>query len=355
MWKSGKKYLITYMALVLLIGVLLAGCGNATSGTAQTPAAITQQTVKAKNMRISFVISQESIQNKAVVKFKELVEKYTNSAITVEIYPGGQLGADLSSIQQLQSGVLEATLSSTAPAASIVPELNLFDLPFLFKDQKTAETVLNGPAGQSLLDKMPDKGIIGLAFWDYGGFRELTNSKHPIKTMEDLKGLKLRVLQNSVHIDFWKALGANPTPMSFDQLFNALQQHVIDAQENPIPLINDQKYFEVQKYLTLTNHVYTPFLFMVSKIWYEGLTEEQQKALKKAAQEAGQYDLQLNQQQQETVINSLKQHGMQFDSISDDVRKQMVQTVQPVVDQYVAKYGDAGKQFIDSVNKANTQ
>jgi tripartite ATP-independent transporter DctP family solute receptor len=350
--------ILTVVSASLIVGVMLSGCGKGAAPATPASQPDNQQKttakVQPKKMRIALTLSDQSNEYRGLFKFKELVEKYTNGSITPEIYPSGQLGADMSAIQQLQSGVLEATGPTSAPVANVVPEFNLFDLPFLFKDQKSAESVLSGKIGQALLDKLPEKGLIGLAYWD-NGFRELTNSKHPVKSVEDLKGIKLRVLQNPVHVDFWKALGTNPTPMSWDQVFNALQQHVIDGQENPLGIIYDQKVYEVQKYLTLTNHVYQPILFMASKIWYDGLTKEEQQALMKAAKEAGQYELQLNQQEQESLMNALKQKGMQIDSISDDVRKQMIQTVQPVVNQYVSKYGDLGKQFMEAVNKVNAQ
>jgi TRAP-type C4-dicarboxylate transport system substrate-binding protein len=143
--------------------------------------------------------------------------------------------------------------------------------------------------------------------------------------------------------------------MSFDQVFNALQQNVIDAQENPIQTIYTQKMYEVQKYLTLSHHVYTPFVFLVSKIWWDGLTTDQQQAVKKAAVEAGQYQRKLNRDEAKTDLEALKQKGMQVDTISDDVRKEMKEIVQPVIQQYAAKYGDIVKQLLDSIKKAENK
>jgi tripartite ATP-independent transporter DctP family solute receptor len=342
-----KKWIVSLSVIMLLTGLLLAGCGSGTSSGVSASGQV-------KIMRVGIGLNEQSTEYKGTVKFKELVEKYSKGTIQVQIFPAGQLGADLNMTQQLQSGALECTIPSTSPVANIVPEYSVFDFPFLFKDEKVADEVLDGDTGKALLDKLPAKGLVGLAYWE-NGFRDLTNSKHPIRNLQDVNGIKLRVMQNPVHIDFWRALGANPTPMSFDQVFNALQQNVIDAQENPIQTIYTQKMYEVQKYLTLSHHVYTPFVFLVSKIWWDGLTTDQQQAVKKAAVEAGQYQRKLNRDEAKTDLEALKQKGMQVDTISDDVRKEMKEKVQPVIQQYAAKYGDIVKQLLDSIKKAENK
>jgi TRAP-type transport system periplasmic protein len=353
------KKILALCSVVTLTGTLLAGCGSSNQApagdakkdnskpAAQAPAADGQ----AKTMRIGLGLNEESSEYKGTVKFKDLAEKYSNGSIQVQIYPSGQLGADLSMTQQLQSGALECTIPSTSPVANIVPEFSVYDFPFIFKDEKTADTVLDGSFGKSLLDKLPATGIVGLGYWE-NGFRDLTNSKHPIKTTQDLNGVKVRVMQNPVHIDAWKALGANPTPMSFDQVFNALQQNVIDAQENPVQTIYTQKMAEVQKYLTLTHHVYTPFVFLVSKTWWDGLSKDQQAAIQKAESEAGQYQRKINRDEAKTDIDAVKQKGMEVDTISDDVRKDMQAKVKPVIDNYSKKYGDTVSKLFDSIKQA---
>lgn len=353
-----KKW-ATSLSILTLSGVLLAGCGSstATSGNSSNSTvggATSSAPPQTKTMRIGIGLNENSTEYKGTVKFKELAEKYSNNSIKVQLFPSGQLGADLGMTQQLQTGALESTIPSTSPVASIVPEFNLFDLPFLFKNEKVADQVLDGPVGQSLLDKLPAKGLIGLAYWE-NGFRDLTNSKRPIRNLQDLNGIKLRVMQNQVHLDFWQALGANPTSMSFDQVFNALQQKVIDAQENPIQTIYAQKFNEVQKYVTLSHHVYTPFVFLVGKTWFDGLTKDQQAAIKKAAIEAGQYQRQINRDEAQTDINALKQKGMEIDTISDADRAQMKDKVQPVVDKYSAKYKDIANQLFDAIKTAESK
>ncbi len=316
---------------------MVAGCGSSAAasnsatnsaggGTAAKPA----QTV---TMRVGIGLTEDSSEYKGLVKFKDLAEKYSNGSVNVQIYPSGQLGNDLTMTQQLQSGALESTIPSTSPLSNIIPDFALFDLPFLFKDGKVADTVLDGPVGQDILKELPAKNLVGLAYWE-NGFRDLTNSKHPIKTLADLQGIKLRVMQTPVHIAFWRALGANPTPMSFDQVFNALQQKVIDAQENPVQTIWSSKFYEVQKYVTLSNHVYTPFVFLVSKTWWDKLSPDEQQAIQKAAVEAGQYQRQINRAEVSSDIANLKAKGMQVDTLSDSELAQWRAKVQPVIDQY---------------------
>jgi TRAP-type transport system periplasmic protein len=354
-----KKTVKNWMAVcsvLSLTGVLLAGCGSAaptsTGGsTAGQPASSKPANGSAKTMRIGIGLNDKSTEYKGTEKFKELAEKYTNGSVQVQLYPSGQLGADLNMTQQLQTGTLECTIPSTSPVANIVPEYAVYDLPFVFKDEKVADTVLDGPFGQKLLDKLPASGIVGLGYWE-NGFRDLTNSKRAIKTSADLSGIKLRVMQNPVHIDFWKALGANPTPMSFDQVFNALQQNVIDGQENPVQTIYTQKMYEVQKYMTVTHHVYTPFVFLVSKIWWDQLTPDQQQSLKKAEKEAGDYQRQINREEAKTDVEAIKQKGVAVNTLTDDARKEMEAKVKPVVDKYSAKYGDTVKQLFDEIKKA---
>jgi tripartite ATP-independent transporter DctP family solute receptor len=365
MKKSMEKWLAAWSVLSLT-GVLLAGCGSANTSAPTTsdgggiaqPANQASKTNTSngptKTMRIGIGLNEESTEYKGTTKFKELAEKYTNGTVQVQLFPSGQLGADLNMTQQLQSGALESTIPSTSPVANIVPEFSVYDFPFIFKDEKVADQVLDGPFGQKMLDKLSSMGIVGLGYWE-NGFRDLTNSKREIKSIQDLNGIKLRVMQNPVHIDFWKALGANPTPMSFDQVFNALQQNVIDGQENPLQTIYSQKIYEVQKYLTLSHHVYTPFVFLVSKIWWDGLTPDQQQGIKTAAVEAGQYQRKINRDESITNLEAIKKKGVQVDIVTDDARKVMEQKVKPVIDKYAEKYVDTVNQLFDAIKTAESK
>ncbi|WP_303799507.1 TRAP transporter substrate-binding protein [Alicyclobacillus macrosporangiidus] len=357
--KQGWRKFMAAASALALMGAVVTGCGSGSGGSAgnttntgssPTPSS-SDQTV---TMRLGIGLNEESTEYKGTVKFQQLVDQYTHGSVKVQLFPSGQLGNDLTMTQQLQSGALEATIPSTSPISTILPDFALFDLPFLFKDAKVADTVLDGPVGQDILKELPDKGLVGLAYWE-NGFRDLTNSKHPIKTLADLQGIKLRVMQTPVHIAFWKALGANPTPMSFDQVFNALQQHVIDAQENPIQTIYTQKFYEVQKYVTLSHHVYTPFVFLVSKIWWDKLTPDQQQAIQKAAVEAGQYQRQLNRDEAQQDLDQLKAKGMEVDSLSDSEREQWKQKIQPVYDEFTQKNKDMANKLFDAIKQAEAQ
>jgi tripartite ATP-independent transporter DctP family solute receptor len=194
--------------------------------------------------------------------------------------------ANLGSDEQMQSalvgGVQEMMVGSTAPLAGMVKEFGVFDLPFLFNSEKEADAVLDGPLGQDMLKKLEAKGIIGLVYWE-NGFRNMTNSKRPIARAEDLQGIKLRVMQNQIALGVFNTLGANAVPMPFSELFTALETRTVDGQENPITTIQSSKFYEVQPYLTITRHVYTPWVVLASKKWWDTLSPEEQKLIRQAA------------------------------------------------------------------------
>lgn len=338
-------------SVISLTMLCLSACGSSTSNPTADAVKKTETKTEVKTIRLGMVLNEKSVPYKASTKFKELVEKYSNGSLQVQLYPSSQLGGEVSMIQSAQGGAIEAVVASTAPLGNILPEMSLYDLPFLFKDEKVADKVLDGPFGQKLLNKLNDKQLVGLTYWEVG-FRDTTDSKRPITSADDLKDLKIRVQENPLHIDLWKALGANPTPMSWDQVFNALQQKVIDGQENPVQTIYNSKLYETQKYLTLTHHVYSPHVLLVSKSWFEGLSKDQQEALKKAANESRPFDRQLNREEGTANAEELKKNGMQINTISDDVRAQFRDKVKPVVEKYSQKFPELSKELFDAVKEA---
>jgi tripartite ATP-independent transporter DctP family solute receptor len=229
----------------------------------------------------------------------------------VDIFPNGSLGGERDMVEGLQIGTLDMVLTSTGPLGSFSPELNVVDLPFLFESREHAYDVLDGEVGQGLLNKLGEEGIKGLAWWE-NGFRHITNSKGPIETPEDLQGLNIRTMENNVHMDSFSEMGASPTPMSFTELFTALQQKVVDGQENPIPLIYTSRFYEVQEHLTLTGHFYSPAALLISDQVFEGLTEAQQQAVVDAAIEGAHYERELVAEMEAEMIEILKEEGMQI-------------------------------------------
>ncbi|NYT75930.1 DctP family TRAP transporter solute-binding subunit [Alcaligenaceae bacterium] len=218
---------------------------------------------------------------------KELAQK-TDGRITLEIFPNSQLGSERELVESIQLGNVDMTFVSSAVLGNFNKEFFALDIPFLFKDRSSVYRVLDGEIGQGLLDSLDKVGIKGLAYWE-NGFRQLTNNKKVIRTPEDLAGMKMRTMENEVHIAAWKAEGANPAPLAFGELFTALQQGTFDAQEGPINLFYDMKFYEVQKYISKTNHVYSPWPVLINPDIYNSMSTEDQKILQQAVQDTTAY------------------------------------------------------------------
>jgi len=248
-----------------------------------------------------------------LVRFGELVAAKTGGQVKVEVYPDRQLGEEREMVEGLQLGTVDMAVVSTGPLNAFVPQIGVLDLPFLFKNSEHAYKVLDGEVGQDLLKRMEAKNIIGLAWWE-NGWRHLTTKKS-IKAPDDLKGVKLRTMQNPVHIAAFKEIGAAPIPMAWGEVFTSLGQGVIDAQENPVTVIYTNSLWEVQKYLTLTGHVYGPHAVMFSKSVWNRLSPEHQKAVHEAVAEATAYQRETSQRLEKEQLEELKKKGMIVETI----------------------------------------
>jgi tripartite ATP-independent transporter DctP family solute receptor len=235
-----------------------------------------------KTMKVGLGVPESHFEVRAMKEFKKYVEEKTGGEILVDLYPATQLGNDKEVLEAIKVNVAHMNLPGPAVLGNFVKEFSIATLPYLFATQEIADKVCDGPWGQKLLDRLDAAGFVGLGFGDFG-YRHVTNNVRPITRLEDFKGLKLRVMQNPSHIAVFRSLGANPTAMAFSEVFSALQQGVIDGQENPLKNITSNKLTEVQKYLTLTRHVYEWIVFVVGKRFYDGLTPEQQKILQEAS------------------------------------------------------------------------
>ncbi|MFA1819990.1 TRAP transporter substrate-binding protein [Virgibacillus oceani] len=346
-----KKFLLFFAVLLLVL--FLAACGGEdaeTSGdddsgdteetdeTDEVEAEESEEETEASGdaeftIRASIGLNADHPQYDGLLRFKELVEEETNGDVVVETYHSGQLGDDRTAMEALQLGSQEVTIPSTAPVANFIPEYAVFDIPFLMPSEEVADEVLDGEVGQELLDMLEDQNLVGLAYWE-NGYRDMSNSVGPIETQADLEGLTLRTMENELHLDSFSALGANPTPMAFTELFTAMQQGTVDGQENPIATIYLEGFHEVQDYVSATNHVYTPFVFLVSKSFFDGLPEEYQEILRDAAVEAGEYQREVNREANEKYVQSLIDEGVNFNEVSDEAKDEMRETVQPVIDEF---------------------
>jgi tripartite ATP-independent transporter DctP family solute receptor len=260
-----------------------------------------------------------------------MVEEKSNGRIKVEVYSGGQLGDDTKGTEACRAGELEIVNTSTAPLVGLVPELSIFDIPFLFDNNEVADKVVGGEIGNYLNAKLEEKGLINLA-WNENGFRDLTNSVRVVKSPKDLSGLKIRTMENKFHLEAWKLMGASPTPMSWSEVFTALQQGTIDGQENPIPNFYSTRIQEVNKYITITNHIYSPFLFLISKQIYDTYDAETQNIIKEAAQAYGLAEKELNRAETETKKKALVDEGCTVTELTDDERQVFKDVTAPVWD-----------------------
>jgi tripartite ATP-independent transporter DctP family solute receptor len=273
------------------------------------PFAAFAQDIKPRLIRFGYGLNEQSNQGRAVKFFAEQVEKNSGGKMRIRAIGAAALGPDTQMQQALIGGAQEMMVGSTATLVGITKEMALWDTPFLFNTAKEADTILDGPIGQKISDKLQDKGLVGLAYWE-NGFRNLTNSKRPVHKLEDLDGIKLRVMQNEVYLESFKLMGANAIPLPFSELFSALETRTVDGQENPYNTILSSKFYEVQKYLSVTNHVYSPWIMLVSKKWWDQLSKDEQKVLLDAAKASRDFERKDTRAEAAKAQADLKAKGM---------------------------------------------
>ncbi|MFL6719533.1 MAG: TRAP transporter substrate-binding protein [Burkholderiaceae bacterium] len=286
-------------------------------------------------MRISISIPQNSHQGVAIDTFAKEVEKRTEGRYKIQTFYSASLGAEREATEAVQLGTQELTFTSTGPIPNFVPEVKILDVPFLFRDYAHARAVLDGPIGQDLLQKFDARGIKALA-WGENGFRHMTNSKRAVNGPEDLKGLKMRTMENPVHVQAYKGFGIIPTPMAFSEVFTALQQGTVDGQENPLSVITSAKFDQVQKYLTLTGHVYSPCVFLMNKGAFDKLSAADKTAFLEAAKEGVKANRMRVDSDEKMAVADLRAKGM---TVVDQVDKTRFQNALTPV------YADFEKQF----------
>lgn len=273
-------------------------------------------------------------------KFAEIVEAKSGGKLKVNVFPGGALGSDQANVSALQGGTLEMASMNSGIFASIVKDFAVYDFPFLFSSPKEVAAVVDGPVGQQLHAKLEEKGLVGLAYYELG-FRQITNSKRPITKVEEIAGLKLRVIPNPINIDWVNALGANPTPLPFPELYAALEQKAVDGQENPVATIQGAKLFEVQKYMTLTNHQYNPQSVVVSKKFWDTLAAAERKILQDAALESAKFQREQSRSAAAGILDALKKAGMQVNELSPAEMAKLRDKIKPVIAKHTASVGEA--------------
>ena len=293
---------------------------------------------KPRNIRLSNGLAQDHPVGNGVKAFDDCLKQKSGGQMKITSYWSSSLGDDLQAAQALRSGTQEAVITSSSPLVGLVPALGVFDLPFLFANEKEADAVVDGDFGQFINQRLDAAGLINLAYWE-NGFRNLSNSKTPVNKWEDFDGLKLRVMQNNIFLDTFRTLGANATPMAFGEVFSALETGAIDGQENPFVTIDTSKFFEVQKYISVTNHAYTPFLVLFSKPIWNRYTDDEKAALRECAI--------VGRDEQRKVIRSvsndslakIKAAGLQVNQIAPEEQARMREKVAPVYEKHKQSIG----------------
>jgi TRAP-type transport system periplasmic protein len=297
-------------------------------------------------MKISISVAQNSHQGVAIDTFAKEVAKRTNGKYKIETFYAGALGGERESIEAVQLGTQELAFSSTGPVPNFVPEARMFDIPFLFRDKAHARAVLDGSIGQEMLGKFDSKGFKALA-WAENGFRHMTNSKRAVNAPEDLRGLKMRTMENPVHVAAYKGFGIITTPMAFPEVFTALQQGTVDGQENPLSVIMSAKFDQVQKHLSLTGHVYSPCIFLMNKDSFDKLSAADKTAFLEAAREGAKANRTRVDEDDTKGVTDLRSKGM---TVVENVDKAKFSTaLAPVFADFEKQFGKANIDKIRAV------
>lgn len=306
------------------------------------PPALAQVTI-----RLAHTLPQADAHHQAAMRLAELVKDKTGGAVQITVFPGGSLGNDPAIVEGVKLGTIDMAVAGNPFFTSFAPRFNVLDLPFLFADAAHVDRVLDGDVGRELMKDLEAQGVKGIAFWEIG-FRNLTNNVRPVQKPEDVKGLKIRTTPNPAHLKAFRLLDASPAPMPFPEVYLALQTRTVDGQENPVNLIYNSKFHEVQKHLSLTRHAYTASVMVMNLARFNALTPAQQKALIDAAQEAGAFQRKLQRGAEADSLAKMKSAGMQ---VVDEPARGAFETAvaSPVRQDYTEKHGKA---LVDAIDRA---
>ena len=299
-------------------------------------------------LRLAHVVNEQDGFHIAAVKFQELVSERTDGAVTVEIYPNASLGDERTLLEGMQIGTVDMGVITNGPVANFVGEMAVFELPFLFSSPEEAYGVLDGPIGQELLDKLSEVNLKGLAYAERG-FRNLTNSERPVRTPEDIDGLRVRVMENPVYVDTFRELGANAVPMAWTEALTAMQQGTIDGQENPVNVVHSFKLNETQDYMTMSRHTYAPAIFVMGMPVWNRLPEAAQGVIEQAAQEAAEHERTVNAEMESEQLAELRASGMEI--VEDPDIAAFQDAVAPVYEKYGDQFGD----YLERIRESQQQ
>jgi TRAP-type transport system periplasmic protein len=308
-----------------------------------TAAALVATTAQAqfqeRTLRLSVPVPKEHPQGYGVAKMMACTLEKSGGKLKVQPFYDGSLGNDIAATQSVRTGSLDMVITSTAPLVGMLPSIGVFDLPFLIGNEREADQLLDGKVGDWFTLKLMDVGLVNLAWWE-NGFRHTTNSKRAITKAEDFDGVKMRVMQNTIFIDTFKTLGSNAVPMAFSEVYSALETKTVDGQENPFANIENMKFYEVQKYLTLTKHAYSPLVILLSKKTWDGLSPPERSALQECAGRGRDEERRVNREQAVASVANLKSKGMLVNEISAPEMQRIRDKTKVVYDKHAKDIGD---------------
>ncbi|WP_339480779.1 MULTISPECIES: TRAP transporter substrate-binding protein [unclassified Pseudomonas] len=306
--------------------------------------------IRERTLRFAFQNVKEHPQGQGAQKFADLLSEKSGGKIKVRLFPGGTLGGDVQTVSALQGGTLDITVLNSGILAAQAPDYAMLDFPFLFNNVEEAHAVIDGPVGQKLAAQLDSKGLVGLGYWDLG-FRNLTNSKHPVTKLEDMQGLKIRVIQSPIYLETFSALGANPVPMAFPEVYTGLEQHTIDGQENPFTVIEGNKFYEVQKYLSVTGHIFNPQSLIISQKTWNRLNDDEKALIRSAVAEAQTFQRDVTAASMDKAKVTLAA-AMTVNEISPAEKDRLRERVKPVVDKFAKSLdGELVKMMYDEIAK----
>jgi TRAP-type transport system periplasmic protein len=325
------KPIVTSMRRTLRRALCLLAC------TASVPVALAQS-AQPTVLRMGIGLSADSAKGKAVEEFGRLLSLYSNGALKVELHASGKLGNDVTMTEAAREGKLEMTAPDSSTLASLDKRFSAINYPFTFNNEAEADAILDGPWGQRLLDALPQHGLIGLTYWE-NGFRNMTNSRRPVSNTSDFEGMRMRVMQNPMLVDSFDKLGFTAVPLPFTKVYDALKTQEVDGQENPLTTILSSRFYEVQKYLTLSRHVYSAHVVLLSaKVW-NALPAQHQAAMRRAANEARDYERKLNREGEAEALGALKAKGMVVAAIPRADAERIRNRLRGVFDKYNGEIG----------------
>ena len=335
-----KKRILSVLMVAAMTTAVFAGCGGSSTGSTTTSgsaastsaAGSTAATGDAEYAMIAGdTLPDSHPYNLGLNKMGDLIKEKTNGAVTLDVFGNSQLGSERDLIEGLQLGSVQVTCISTAPLAGFTDMFLVFDLPFIFETTEQARAVLDSEVGMQILHSVDEQGLVGLA-WFENGFRQVTNNVRPITVPDDLKGIKIRTMENQMHMAAFQIMGADPTPMAMGDVFTALQQGTIDAEENPVPNVETNKFYEVQKYISMTGHIFSPAPVFIAKDYYDAMPEEYQTAIQEAATEAAPYQREQIDEQNVSGLEELTNDGMEA---NEPEKTPFKEATAPLYDQYI--------------------